>query len=192
MHRQEKIAQAVQDHVRVLENVFERQSDEMIGFAERVVETFHQGGRLYVAGSGPMAALANLMSSLFLNRLNLERPSLPVLSLCNDTTLALSLARDGQSSQFLSRQLRAQGGEGNILLVLAGFERDPLLDELLKAARQLECVIVLAAPEGSALLKDSADFFFRFDCSSLTRLMEAHLFFGDLLCELVEGELFGF
>ncbi len=191
MHRQEKIALILRDHIRVLESIFQRQSDEMVGFAERVVEAFHQGRRLYVLGNGPMAAVANLVAGLFLHRLNLERPSLPATSLCADETLALYLARDGQSHQFFSKQLRSLASEGDIVLAFADEGSDPALMEALKAARQQGCTLAVVARETAEFAKDPVDFSFRLETESATRMFEACLFFGTLLCELVEGELFG-
>ena len=191
MHRQEKIALVLRDHIRVLESAFQRQSDEMVGFAERVVEAFHRGRRLYVLGSGPMAAVANLVASLFLHRLNLERPSLPAMSLCADETLALYLARDGQSQHYFSKQLRSLAGEGDIVLAFADAGTDNLIQEALKVSGQLGCTSAIVSREKAEFFKEPVDFSFRLETESGARMLEGCLFFGDLLCELVEGELFG-
>lgn len=185
----EKIGRAVQEQSALLAT-FHLQTEALAGFAGRIVDTFHQRGRLLVFGNGTMGAIANLLATNFLHRLSLERPPLPVLSLCQDITLATALERTDQGRQFFARQLGVLAQAPDIVLALADFHRDEALQEGLAAARQAGCTIAVLRP-GPEEAAEAADFRFRLDTESLPRAMEGALFFGNLLCELVEGELFG-
>ena len=76
------------------------------------------------------------MANQFMHRLALERPPLPVLSLCQDITLATALGRDGQGRQFFARQLRVVAAAEDVVLALADFHRDEAIEEGLTAGRQ--------------------------------------------------------
>ena len=191
MTDQGKIDQALHDHGVALESLTGSQAEAITTFAHAVVEAFTQGGRLLVAGGATLGPLANLVANLFRHRLALERPSLPAISLCHDLPLAAALQRDGQGAQFLARQLRLLAGEGDVLLAFGDGHRDEQLAEALTLARQLGCASALVAQGSGELAAEAPDFLFHIDTPSPARAAEGMLFFGHLLCELVEGELFG-
>ncbi len=190
MNRQ-KINKAVTEQGALLETSFLDQGPAMMTFVEQVVETFNQGGRLLVIGNGSLGTIANLIANLFLHRLSLERPSLPALSLGHDTTLVTSLMRDGQTRLYFSRQLRALATANDIVLVLSDGQRDDSLTEALAVAHQCGSKTTLLTLENAEIISEPVDFCFTLKTTSLPRATEGALFFGQLLCELVEGELFG-
>lgn len=189
--QQDRIAKSVKDLSTLLEESFAQQPAEVADFVRRVVDVFHRGGKLLLLGNGPQGTVANLVADLFLHRLSLERPLLPAVSLCHDVTLATALARDGRSRQFFARQLQALAGEGDIVLAFGGPHRDEALEEALATARDLGCPSALLHPGPGEPPGDAPDFLFRIPTDAATRALEADLFFGQLLVEMVEGELFG-
>lgn len=186
-----RISNAVNEQKSLLEVSFLERQAALQTFAEQVVATFNQGGRLLVIGNGALGDVANLIANLFLHRLSFERPPLPALSLGHNATLAASLVRDGQNRLYFSRQLRTLANDNDIVLMLADGQRDDALLEALGVARQLGCKIALLAQEKAEIANETVDFSFPLKIASTPRLIEGTLFFGHLLCELVEGELFG-
>jgi D-sedoheptulose 7-phosphate isomerase len=188
---QDKIANAVQAHVAMLEETVLDQKEDIAELARRLVEVFHQGGRLLVVGSGALGAVANHVANLFLHRLALDRPLLPALSLCHDVTLATALTRDGRPQEFFARQLRATAAPEDLVFLLGDAHRDEALEEALAVARSKGCLSAVLLHGKRDLLGDPPDFLFRLRTDAVPRAIEGTLFFGHLLCELVESELFG-
>ena len=188
---QERIARAVRDHVACMESGLLAQAPEILRFAARVVDMFHRGGRLLVCGSGPLAAVADLTANRFLHRLSLERPQLPSVALGGNYLLAHSLVRDGLQRQIYARQLQVFGAPGDVLLLFAEGQRDETLIEALQQAHQIGCPTAALFPARTEPFDPPPDFRFPLETESPARLAEAALFFGQLLCELVEAELFG-
>lgn len=186
----ERVARSIREITQMIE-VFPAQGDKLAAFSLRLVEVFNQGGRLLLLGSGALGAIADLVATRFLHRLSLERPSLPAISFSHDPILAAALARDGQSNQYLARQLRAATVGGDIVLAFGDGGRDEAVLEALAAARQLGCMTALVTPPKEDVGGEPPDFLFRLECESPARIAEGSLLFGHLLCELVEGELFG-
>ncbi len=188
---QERIARAVRDHVACLESGLLGQAPEILRFAAGVVEMFHRGGRLLICGSGPLAAIADLTANRFLHRLSLERPQLPAVALGGNFLLAHSLVRDGLQRQIYARQLRVFGTPGDMLLLFAEGQRDESLIEALQQAQLIGCPVAALVPTRAEPFDPPPDFLFLLNTDSPARLAETALFFGQLLCELVEADLFG-
>jgi D-sedoheptulose 7-phosphate isomerase len=188
---QDKISAAVEQQISLLDPFLLTQKPMLNSLAEHLVSTFHQGGRLFLVGSGPFGAIAGLIGQTFLHRQTLERPALPAIALTNDVGLATFLASDEQGSQLFSRQLRALATNQDTVLALAGTSLSPADREALGTARQLGCRTILIASEQAELADIRTDINLSLPSDSLPRLLENTLFIGNLLCTLVEGELFG-
>jgi D-sedoheptulose 7-phosphate isomerase len=188
---QERIAQSLREHTKVLEETFLVQVKELAAFAETVVETFNQGGRLLILGSGSLGSVADLVANQFQHRLSMERPSLPAISLCQNMVLATTLAREGKENQYFPRQLRVSANPRDIVLVFWDLDRSEALEETLAEANRLDCITALVLQGKSELKGENPDYVFRLATDSLPRAVEATVFFGHLLGELVEKGLFG-
>ena len=188
---QDKISAAVEQQIDMLDPFLLTQKPLLNSLAEHLVTTFHQGGRLFLVGSGPFGAIAGIIGQSFLHRQTLERPALPAISLANDVGLATFLASDEQGSQLFSRQLRALATNQDTILVLAGTNLSQADSEALNTAKQLGCRTILIASEQAEIADFLPNTSLALPSDSLPRLLESTLFIGNLLCTLVEGELFG-
>lgn len=191
MIKQERIAKALREQQAAMKETFTAQAPQLAGLAEKLASIFQQGGRLFVCGSGAQATVASHTALLFLHRLALDRPALPTIDLGTDAKLATALVRDGQGRQLLARQLRALAQESDLLLVFGDLRADPAIEEALTVARQLGCTTAVVVPTRSKLEIDTPDLLVRLETDTPGRITELALFCSQLLCELVENELFG-
>jgi D-sedoheptulose 7-phosphate isomerase len=188
--RQDKILTAISRQSSLMSGLFQQQLDDLDRLADLVVQAFNKGRKLIFVGNGQLAPIAHLAASLFFYRLRLERPALPAVALGQDPSLTLSLARDGVVQEVYSRQFQVVAETGDILILLADGQHDPAFDQLLERAKDKECLSGALAPdrsEGSLL----ADLVFFIHAEAPAETAQAALFFGQLLCEMVENDLFG-
>ena len=188
---EDKINSAVAQQQALLDPFFSTHQAVLAGFAAHLTNTFQNGGRLFLAGSGPFAALAGLLGQQFLHRQTLERPPLPAVALTHDAGLATFLVAEEQASQLFSRQLRALASDQDMFLLLAGTILCPADREALATARQIGCRTALICAAHIELAEPLPELLLQFPTDSLPRLLEGTLFAGHLLCALVEGDLFG-
>ncbi len=77
------------------------------------------------------------------------------------------------------------------VLALAGTSLSQADREALNTAQQIGCRTILIASEQAEIADFLPDTSLALPSDSLPRLLESSLFIGNLLCSLVEGELFG-
>jgi len=186
-----RIAETIEQQMALFDTFLASQETLLKELAHHLVSNFHQGGRLFLVGSGPFGTIASLLGQTFIHRQTLERPALPAIALTNDTGLATFLAADNQSSQFFSRQLRALATAQDTLLVLSGTELAAADREALETAHQLGCKTVLITSEQTTPAGPTADISLLLPTDAVPRLLEGALMTGNLLCSLVEEDLFG-
>ncbi len=188
---EDKIQAAIGQQITLLDPFLLSRKELLNALANHLVETFHQGGRLFLIGSGPFGAIASLIGQTFLHRQTIDRPALPAMALTNDVGLATFLAADAQGNQLFSRQLRILATGQDMVLVFSGTALSPADMEALATAKQLGCKTILINSERAEPAETLPDVSLPLPSDSLPRLMEGCLFIGNLLCTLVEGELFG-
>jgi len=186
----DKIVKAAEDQKALLNEILVTHAEAFQGFARDVVRAFNNDNRLLIVGSGTLGAVANLVANLFSHRLSIDRPMLPALSLCQNPVMATGLAADNQGDQYFVRQLRTLARPGDVLLVFDDLRHDIAVREAMLVARSLNCKvskICLCTDDDGG----EPDYLFCFPQVPPARGIEAAVFLGSLLCELVEGELFG-
>lgn len=188
---QNRISATIEQQIALLDPFLLSQEGLLKELACRLAGNFHGGGRLFLAGSGPFGTIASLLGQSFLHRQTIERPALPAIALTNDAGLATFLAADDKSSQVFSRQLRALATAADTLMVLAGTEISSADQDVLETAQQLACQTVLIAGEQNLPAACSPGISVQIPTDSQPRLLEGSLLIGNLLCSLIEAELFG-
>ncbi|HKJ04996.1 MAG TPA: hypothetical protein VJ974_05310 [Geopsychrobacteraceae bacterium] len=177
---------------RLFEKFNTENSEKLQTLATSLVNTFTGGGRLLIAASGNLQPIAQLAASHFTHRLAFDRPSLPAVALGADATLAASLTRTNQQHLLLARHYRSLGSSNHLLLLLSDGSTDPQLSELINIAKDDQPVALLIPQNNNhAELTSCTSLRLSADTESPARLLELTLFFSNLLCELVEAELFG-
>lgn len=162
--------------------------------AERLVTTLLSDGRILACGNGNANTLAQYFCTCLLNRYEHDRPALPAINLGVDATTFAAICRDSRFNETFSRQIRALGKEGDILLVLSDDGNKANLIQAIQAAHERQMlVIVIAASEDSDLhsLLHANDVEITLSELSPATAAEVMLVLLNTLCGLVEKLLFG-
>lgn len=188
----ERITNSAIELARLCEQFNKENIENLQTLATRIVSTFTGGGRLLVAATGNLQPVAQMMANHFTHRLSFDRPSLPAIAIGNDASLASSLTRSNQQHLLLARHYRSLGSSNHLLMVFSDGSADAQLAELVRIAKE-EQPLALLSPKKSkdSELLDSIELQLLAGTESPARLLELSLFCSNLLCELVEAELFG-
>ena len=187
----DKLLKTAEDQKFLLNEIMINHTQTIQDFGQEVVKAFNSNGRLLLMASGNLGTVATLVANLLAHRLAQDRPMLPAIDLCQNATLATSLMADNIGEQFFSRQLRAIARPGDMVLAFDDIRHDAAVREGLHTARNLDCrtAKLLIGSENDG---NDSDYLFCFPQVPPARGIEGAVFFGILLCEIIEAELFGF
>jgi D-sedoheptulose 7-phosphate isomerase len=162
--------------------------------AELMTNCLLNDGKVLSCGNGGSAADAQHFSSEMMNRFEVERPGLPAIALTTDTSTITSIANDYQFADIFSRQVRALGQPGDILLGISTSGDSPNVVHAVDAAHDREMrVIALTGREGGQLadLMQESDIEIRVPSWSTARIQEVHLMIIHSICDLIDRRLLG-
>jgi len=188
----QRIAAASSQTVQLVEQFSRQQGEELALLAKQVAAIFAGGGQLLIAAPGAMQPLAQLLASHFTYRLGFERPVLPAVALGSDPVLSAAMSGSAQHNQLLVRHYRALSDRQQLLLLLNDGNDNQALRILCEEVLEKGQVLAMLTPDRQTdpLCSDGMGSCLSLGTSSLPRLLELTLFAVDLLCELVEAELF--
>jgi len=172
-------------------DAFFKQSMQMIiQSAELVADTFKAGNKLLICGNGGSAADAQHLAAEFVNRFVIERPPLPAVALSTDTSIITSIGNDYTFDQIFSKQIKAIGKEGDILLAIStsGDSKNVIL--AVKVARDMGIKTIGLTGKGGGKMAKMVDILLNVDSDVTARIQEVHITAGHIICELVDHILF--
>ena len=153
-----------------------------------------QEHKVLSCGNGGSAADAQHFSSEMLNRFEMERPGLPAIALTTDTSTLTSIANDYQYADVFSKQIRALGQSGDILLAFSTSGESHNIIHAIDAAHDRGMkIIALTGREGGqvANLMEENDIEIRVASWSTARIQEVHIMIIHSICDLVDLHLLG-
>lgn len=162
--------------------------------ANMMVASLVSGGKILSCGNGGSAGDSQHFSSEMLNRFERERPSLPAIALTTDSSTVTSIANDYSYNEVFSKQIRALGNPGDILLAISTSGGSKNVIEAIKAAHDREMqVVALTGKDGGdmASLLTNNDVEIRVPSDVTARIQEVHLLVIHCLCDLIDCALFG-
>ncbi len=150
--------------------------------------------KILACGNGGSAADAQHFSAEMLNRFEMERPGLPAIALTTDSSTLTSIANDYQYAEIYSKQIRALGQEGDVLLAISTSGESHNVVHAIDAAHDRNMIVIaLTGREGGQIadLMNNNDFEIRVPTWSTARIQEVHIMVIHSLCDLIDLQLLG-
>lgn len=194
MHFQERINQHFQASIETKQQAAEVLAPSIELASDSMVAALLSGGKILTCGNGGSAGDAQHFSSELLNRFERERPSLPAIALTTDSSTVTSIANDYSYNEIFSKQIRALGNTGDVLLAISTSGNSANVVQAIQAAHDREMrVVALTGRDGgdmtSLLLPDDIEI--RVPSMVTARIQEVHLLAIHCLCDLIDWQLFG-
>ncbi len=168
---------------------------ELIDFAsQKIVQALLNDKKILACGNGGSAGDAQHFASEMLNRFERERPALPAIAMTTDTFTITSVANDYHYDEIFSKQLRALGQSGDILLAYTTSGNSANVVKAVTTAHDKDIsVIALTGKDGGTLsaILGEEDIELRVPSNSTARIQEVHLLITHCLCDLIDHQLFG-
>ena len=152
------------------------------------------GGKVLVCGNGGSAADAQHFAAEFVGRFERERPELGAIALSTDSSILTAIANDYDFDQIFSKQVRALGQSGDVLLAISTSGNSKNILKAIEAAHQREMSVVALSGKGGgkmgAGLRET-DVHICVPHDRTARIQEVHLLVLHCLCDGVDTQLLG-
>ena len=158
-----------------------------------MVQCLLNGNKILACGNGGSAADAQHFSAELLNRYETERPSLPAIALTTDSSTLTSIANDYHWDEVFSKQVRALGSQGDVLLAISTSGNSSNVIKAIEAAVARDMPIVaLTGKDGGDIagLLGENDVEIRVPSARTARIQEVHLVAIHCLCDMIDTTLF--
>jgi len=194
MDMQHRIRQLFTDSIETKTRAMEVLGPRIEQASQLMVNCLLNEGKILTCGNGGSAGDAQHFSSELLNRFERERPSLPALALTTDSSTITSIANDYSYDEIFSKQIRALGQPGDVLLAISTSGNSGNVLQAIQAAHDRDMLVVaLTGRDGGAmaslLLPEDSEI--RVPARSTARIQEVHLLAIHCLCDLIDRQLFG-
>jgi D-sedoheptulose 7-phosphate isomerase len=194
MDMQHRIRQLFTDSIETKTRAMDALGPSIEQASQLMVNSLLSEGKLLACGNGGSAGDAQHFSSELLNRFERERPSLPAIALTTDSSTITSIANDYSYEEVFSKQIRALGQPGDVLLAISTSGNSGNVLQAIQAAHDRDMLVVaLTGRDGGAMasLLLPEDVEIRVPARSTARIQEVHLLAIHCLCDLIDRQLFG-
>ena len=162
--------------------------------AERMVQCLKSDGKIMSCGNGGSAADSQHFAAELVNRFEMERPPLSAIALTTDTSTLTSIANDYDYDQVFSKQVRALGHAGDLLLAISTSGNSRNVIAAMHAAHESQIgVIALTGRNGGKMAEvlRPSDIHICVPAQSTARIQEVHLLTLHCLCDAIDCLLLG-
>lgn len=161
---------------------------------QAVMACVTSGGKVLACGNGGSAADAQHFSAEFVGRFERDRPELAAIALTTDTSIITAIANDYDFNVIFSRQVRALGQPGDVLLAISTSGNSGNVLAAIEAAHERDMVVIGLTGRGggkmNAALRET-DVHICVPHERTARVQEVHILALHCICDAVDAQLLG-
>ena len=160
--------------------------------AERMLQCLMNDGKILSCGNGGSAGDAQHFAAEMTGRFEKERMELAAVALTTDTSALTAIGNDYGFDHVFSKQVRALGRSGDILLALSTSGNSANVIKAIEAAHERDMhIVALTGRDGgkiAAMLKDD-DVLLNVPHPRTARIQEIHILLIHALCDCIDTML---
>lgn len=172
----------------------EQMNAPIVAAIEAMVECLRAGGKVMACGNGGSAADSQHFAAELLNRFEREREPLAAIALTTDTSTLTSIANDYSYEEVFSKQVKALGKSGDILLAISTSGNSPNVMRAIDVAHDRGVrVVALTGKGGGKMLAQLGpnDIHLCVPSPVTARIQEVHLLTLHCLCDGIDAVMLG-
>lgn len=188
----DKVIKTFEDSISVKNQIIEDSSYKVLLEAGDIIaDSISGGGKLLLCGNGGSAADAQHLAAEFLVRLtsDVNRESIPALSLAQDTSTLTACINDYGSDDIFKRVFSALSSKGDTLLAITTSGNSKNIIETLKEAKARKIFSLGFLGNGGGEALSYCDLAFVVPSSITARIQECHITAGHALLQYIEDSL---
>jgi len=179
------IKEISEDHISVIKNTIDSSHDKIIEIVNLIKYTFDNNRKVFIFGNGGSASDANHVAAEFLNRFEIERRPLPVISLNSDVATLTAISNDYSFSEVFTKQLFAMSTKGDLAIgISTSGQSNNVMEALGLAKSQLRMSTILFT--GKLDGPDYVDITFNVNSTVTARIQETHILTWHIICKMID------
>jgi len=189
-----RISQHFSDSAQTKLNAVEALAAPIADAVETMVVSLRGNGKILACGNGGSAADCQHFAAELLNRFEMERPGLAAMALTTDSSTMTSIGNDYEFRQIFSKQVRALGQPGDVLLAISTSGNSPNVIDAVAAAHEQDMrVVALTGKTGGRMAEvlRNGDVHICVPHERTARIQEVHLLTIHCLCDGIDCLLLG-
>ncbi|MDX1454244.1 MAG: phosphoheptose isomerase [Gammaproteobacteria bacterium] len=190
----ERARKHFEDSIATKQAAMDLLADDCVTAAAMMTRTLIAEGKILSCGNGGSAGDAQHFSSELLNRFERDRPALAGIALTTDSSTLTSISNDYSYEEVFSKQVRALGRSGDILLAISTSGNSGNVIKAIEAAHDKDMqVIALTGRDGGKMapVLQGNDIELRVPAERTARIQEVHLLLIHVMCDLIDAQLLG-
>jgi len=187
---EEKILNCFREGTKIKEQFVRESLASLAAVIKTMVQALERGNKLLLFGNGGGAADAQHIAAEFVNRISMERPPLPAISLVTDASVLTSISNDYSFSEVFAKQIKALGKAGDIAVGISTTGESANVVRAFEVAREIGIITVALTGHNGGTIAEMADHTLIVPSSKTPRIQEVHITIGHVICEMVEHLLF--
>ena len=187
-----KVLKTFEDSIFVKQQIIGNSSYEvLIEAGDIIADSISSGGKLLLCGNGGSAADAQHLAAEFLVRLtsDVNRESIPALSLVQDTSTLTACINDYGSDDIFKRVFSGLSSKGDTLLAITTSGNSKNIIETLKLAKERGIFSLGFLGNGGGEALSYCDLAFVVPSKITGRIQESHITAGHALLQYIEDSL---
>lgn len=156
-----------------------------------VIAAYNNGNKTLIAGNGGSAADAQHIAGEFVSRFYFDRPGIPSIALSTDTSILTAIGNDYGFEKLFSRQVEAQGKEGDIFIGITTSGNSENIIQALAVCKEKNIRSIVLTGKSGGKVAELSDICVKIPSEETPRIQESHILIGHIICCIVEEVLFG-
>ena len=181
----EMIRRELEAHKSVVEASFALES-EIEKACVAAVETLRNGGKIILCGNGGSAGDAQHIAAELTGRYKSERAPLAGIALTTDTSALTAIGNDYGYDEVFSRQLRAIGRAGDLLIAISTSGNSANVLKAIAAASNLGIKTIGLSGKGGGAMNSACWLNLVVPSNDTARIQEMHIFIGHTICQAID------
>ncbi|MDK4527434.1 phosphoheptose isomerase [Kingella kingae] len=192
MNLQERVSAHFEESIKVKQLAQEVLSEATAEAAILMFNALANDGKILACGNGGSAADAQHFAAEMTGRFEQERMELAAVALTTDTSALTAIGNDYGFDHIFSKQVRALGRVGDVLIGISTSGNSGNVIEAIKAAHERDMkVVAFTGRDGgkiAAMLKDG-DVLLNVPYPRTARIQEVHILLVHAICDSIDTML---
>ena len=153
------------------------------------LETLQSSNCVFWCGNGGSAAESQHLAAELIGRFKKYRLPYKSISLNSDSAVLTCISNDYGFEEIFARQIDGLAKKGDLLIALSTSGNSQNIEKAIIEARNKGMFSVALLGKGGGKAKNKADINLIVDSNTTSRIQEAHLLIGHIICEIVEESI---